>query len=148
MTRINGAIPVDLLTDEHLLAEHREIKRLPENYLASKRSGSINKIPSSFRLGTGHVLFFLNKPNFTYSRYIKIHKECLKRGFNVDNYSGNWFRAYYPFRHGAKEYEPSDFDYDTLVDRISTRILDSTKKCFHYYGEAITKNEAINLLKN
>ena len=29
MTRINSGIPVKSLTDEHLLAEHREIKRLP-----------------------------------------------------------------------------------------------------------------------
>ncbi len=31
MTRINVSINVKALTDEHLLAEHREIKRLP-NY--------------------------------------------------------------------------------------------------------------------
>ena len=29
MTRINSAISVRRLTDEHLLAEHREIKRVP-----------------------------------------------------------------------------------------------------------------------
>ena len=29
MTRINVSINVKALTDEHLLAEHREIKRLP-----------------------------------------------------------------------------------------------------------------------
>ena len=31
MTRINSAIKARLLTDEHLLAEHREIKRLMIN---------------------------------------------------------------------------------------------------------------------
>lgn len=56
MTRINSAIPVKNLTDEHLLAEHREIKRLP--YFLSKaiQSGSINNIPEKFTLGKGHVL--------------------------------------------------------------------------------------------
>lgn len=36
MTRINSAIPVKKLTDEHLLAERREIKRLQSCYLKAK----------------------------------------------------------------------------------------------------------------
>ena len=47
MTRINSAIPVKCLTDEHLLAEHREIKRLPYCLRKAIVSGSIDKIPES-----------------------------------------------------------------------------------------------------
>jgi hypothetical protein len=36
MTRINSAIDPSRLTDEHLLAEHREIKRIVQNYLKRK----------------------------------------------------------------------------------------------------------------
>lgn len=39
MTRINSAINVKYLTDEHLLAEHREIKRMPYCLNIAIRSG-------------------------------------------------------------------------------------------------------------
>ena len=80
----NG-IASKILTDEHLLAEHREIKRLPAQYLLSVASGSINKIPDKFCLGKGHVLFFINKPLYTLNRYKEIREECLSRGFNVSD---------------------------------------------------------------
>ena len=63
MTRINSAIPVKCLTDEHLLAEHREIKRLPYNLQKSIKSGSIKRIPNKFTL----------------------------RRLNITDYLGNWF---------------------------------------------------------
>lgn len=56
MTRINSAINVELLTDEHLLAEHREIKRLPGLYKQRMISGKrFNDIPIDFTLGKGHI---------------------------------------------------------------------------------------------
>lgn len=76
MTRINSAIPVKRLTDEHLLAEHREIKRLPSCYLKAKTSGALQRIPKKFCLGTGHVTFFLDKFAFSMTRYMTIRKEC------------------------------------------------------------------------
>ena len=36
MTRINCGIPVEELTDKHLLAEAREIKRIPNNVSKGK----------------------------------------------------------------------------------------------------------------
>ena len=91
MTRINSAIPVKCLTDEHLLAEHREIKLLPYNLQKSIKSGSIKRIPNKFTLGTGHVLFFLDKMLFTMNRYILIRYECKLRRLNITDYLGNWF---------------------------------------------------------
>lgn len=90
MTRINSAIPVRRLTDEHLLAEHREIKRLPSCYLKAKTSGALQRIPKKFCLGTGHVTFFLDKFAFSMTRYMTIRKECEERGFNVPDYSPLW----------------------------------------------------------
>ena len=58
MTRINSAIPVKCLTDEMLLAEHKEIKRLPSVLSKAIHCNSINKIPNKFCLGNGHVKFF------------------------------------------------------------------------------------------
>lgn len=146
MTRINSAIPVKNLTDEHLLAEHREIKRLPwclENAIAS---GSINHIPEKFTLGKGHVLFFLDKLCFCFKRYLDLYYECHIRGFNVRNYRLNFFtddnHEYY-----RGDYTPTSEEHDLLIERITERIMNSPKKCFHYYGKAISKEEAVKLLK-
>ena len=140
MTRINSAIPVRHLTDEHLLAEHREIKRLPYNLKQAIRSGSINKVPKKFVLGTGHVTFFLNKMKFVYNRYCDIYDELKRRGFNVESYHSNWDNipsCYY------KDYEPTKEEYHLLIQRISERINSSTKKSWHYCHKKITKEAAI-----
>lgn len=142
MTRINSSINVKNLTDEHLLAEHREIKRLPSVY--KKRidtNRSFNDVPSEFTLGTGHVLFFVNKGTFTLSRYIEIRNECIKRGFKVEDYRKNWL-VYHIFN----DYTPTDKEYNLLVERISDRLFNSKKEYWHYYGKKITKQESIKLL--
>jgi len=145
MTRINSAIRVKLLTDEHLLAEHREIKRLPSVYLKRITShAGLSNLPERFTLGTGHVLFFINKPEFTHHRYSEIRGECLNRGFNVENYSDNW-KVYENLK--PNKYTPDKIEYDSLVERISERLLQSKKPYWHYYGKKITKEDAVSLLK-
>lgn len=143
MTRINSAIPVKSLTDEHLLAEHREIKRLPFYLHKALKSGSINHLPTKFVLGKGHVLFFVNKMGFLFQRYKDIRQECLRRGFDVADYSVNF--------EGVKGFDklhiPTAEEYDILVKRIAERINESTKKQWHYYKKPISKEEAISLLR-
>ena len=89
MTRINVGVLPSELTDKHLLAEHREIKRIP-NMVASGKA-KIENIPEKFTLGTGHVKFFYDKLRYLYKRYKKLHEECKKRGFNVTDYSQSFF---------------------------------------------------------
>lgn len=144
MTRINFGIPVKALTDEHLLAEHREIKRLPEVYIKALDSGSIDRLPSKFCLGKGHVLFFVDRPNYTLDRYFKIYHECLRRGFDVQRYAENW--DCYPEWSFGKLTRVTSESKAIVVERISDRILSSSKKFFHYYGEKISKQKAIKLL--
>jgi len=144
MTRINSAINVQYLTDEHLCAEHREIIRICNNY--KLRINKLSNLPKQFTLGKGHVLFFVDKPLFTLNRYKQIHNECLNRGFNVKDYSDNW--NIFDNELFNNIYIPSDYDKDILIERISTRLLNSKKKYWHYYNKQISKLEAINLLKN
>ena len=144
MTRINSAIPVENLSDEHLLAEHREIKRLPWCLENAIESGSIKNIPEKFTLGKGHVLFFLNKMSFVFQRYIYVHSECKKRGFRVDDYTNNFLGR--PTHECYNDYTPTSEERDLLIERITERIMNSPKKCFHYYGKAISKEEAVELL--
>ena len=80
MTRINLVNPVEL-NDSHLLAEHRELTRIPNNIIKGKYS--LSGVPSEYVLGAGHVKFFYNRMGFLKRRYDALHTECLERGFNV-----------------------------------------------------------------
>ena len=144
MTRINSNIPVKKLSDEHLLAEHREIKRLPSCLRKAIQCKSINKIPNQFTLGTGHVKFFLNKQKFIYNRYKEIYQELLNRGFNIEDYSNNW-KEFINTKY-FNDYIPTIEEYNLLKQRIIERIKSSSKKSWHYYKKQITINEAIKLL--
>ena len=83
MTRINLVSP-ESLTDQHLMAEYRE---LPRVFGAVRKRLSENKpfddIPSTFRLGSGHVKFFYDKIQFLYLRQVDIINECLKRNIKI-----------------------------------------------------------------
>ena len=60
MTRIN-VIPVDQLTDQHLVAEYREMLMVPASLkrsLGSKNGMDTKRIPKQYTLNTGHVYFF------------------------------------------------------------------------------------------
>ena len=85
MTRINAFIKPAELSDKHLIAEHREIKRIPNTIKSGK--AKIEGIPDKFTLGKGHVKFFYNKLEWLHYRYQQIYAECLKRGFNITNYN-------------------------------------------------------------
>lgn len=142
MTRINSAIYPVFLTDEHLLAEHREIKRIPT--LFAKGTYHPSKIPPKFTLGKGHVLYFLDKPAFTFDRYKLIREECLRRGFNIEDYSSNW-DSYADFK--GNEHIHTFEEKELLKERIIIRILESPKKYWHYQGQKISKAEAVRLLR-
>lgn len=90
MTRINAFIPVEELSSKHLIAEHREIKRIPNHVAKHFSKMSLTKIPKQFTLNTGHVTFFFDKGKFTYERYEKLYEECRRRKFNVTYFGHAW----------------------------------------------------------
>ncbi|MCK9475500.1 MAG: pyrimidine dimer DNA glycosylase/endonuclease V [Candidatus Muirbacterium halophilum] len=146
MTRINIGANVKTLTDEHLLTEHREIKRLPSVYKDRiNKIGNIGTIPKNFILGKGHVLFFIDKPDLTKSRYIEIYNECINRGFNVQNYIDNW--DCYENKK-TSDYTINESDKKIIQERITERLTKSNKKEWHYYRKVISKEKAINILYN
>lgn len=117
MTRINIGIKPSELCDKHLLAEHREIKRIP-NIIKSGRF-SLDNIPKHFTLGTGHVRFFYNKLLFLKNRYISIHKECIRRGFNVSDYSSSFDGLTKELMHN---YALRKGDRKIIVQRINQKL--------------------------
>lgn len=82
MTRIN-LVPPQELCDQHLLAEHRELTRIPNAVARGKFH--LRGQPADYKLGAGHVRFFFDKLHFLHRRYAALHAECLARGFNVQN---------------------------------------------------------------
>lgn len=88
MTRINAGIAPSKLSREHLLAELREIKRIPNQI--SRGKYSMKGQPSEFTLGTGHVKFFYDKCGYLLKRYRALHAEGLERGYNIQDFSGAW----------------------------------------------------------
>jgi deoxyribonuclease (pyrimidine dimer) len=144
MTRINSAIDPKNLTDQHLIAELRELPRIFTAVNKRIEKGkSFNDIPEQFTLGTGHTLFFYNKLNFLHQRH------CLLRYEYQMRFGKDWkFRPdvnviQCPFNNF---HLPTQEEKQLLIDRISTRITESNQ-IPRYYGEKITKEKAIEILK-
>ena len=117
MTRINVGIHPSELTDKHLLAEHREIKRIP-NCIA-KGKYNMDGIPTRFKLGKGHVKFFYNKLYYLFVRYMKLYNECKNRGFNVQCYAEAWKNL--P-KELMNNYQPTYMDRLIIQERINEKL--------------------------
>ena len=116
MTRINASIKPVELPSKLLLAELREIKRIP-NVINSGRY-SIDGIPKEFTLNKGHVKFFYNKNGYTLSRYKELRLEALKRGFNVQDFSSAWEGLPVELMNDWQETEKAR---ELLIERIKER---------------------------
>lgn len=86
--------------------------------VASGRA-NLNNIPDKFCLGKGHVSWFYNKLGYLLNRYKKLYQECLRRGYNVQNYETAW--------DGVPEelmgdYEPTEEDKKLIVERIISKL--------------------------
>jgi deoxyribonuclease (pyrimidine dimer) len=79
MTRIN-CVPVQELCDQHLLAEYRELPRVPYGVLAGRLQPSYPDAPAIYTLGPGHIKFFVNKCAWLMLRHDDIRVEMLHRG--------------------------------------------------------------------
>lgn len=117
MTRINCGIPTKELGYKHLMAEHREIKRIP-NCVAKGRFNMKGQ-PSIFTLGDGHIKFFYDKLGYLKRRYEELYAECITRGFNVQYYGDAWDNVPIEF---MGDYEPTNRDRAIVRERISERL--------------------------
>ena len=116
MTRINVGIAPEELPDKLLIAEHREIKRIP-NVVKSGRFSLANQ-PKSFTLGVGHVKFFYNRLLYLRERYEGLYRECLKRGFNVQDYTSAWNDVPQEY---LGDYVPTHRDRLLILERIASK---------------------------
>jgi deoxyribonuclease (pyrimidine dimer) len=139
MTRINVGIAPTNLPDELLLAELREIKRLP--YF--KRTLKDQTPPQEFTLGKGHIKFFMTRLRYAKERYRRLKEEAERRGFMVTDFSQNFDGL----GENEEEWWPEVKDKEKIIERIIQRVRESKKKCWHYYGKRITKEEVMRRLE-
>lgn len=120
MTRIN-LVPPQQLCDQHLLAEHRELTRIPNNIVRGKFH--LKDQPEEYKLGEGHVRFFFDKLAFLKKRYDDLHAECLRRGFKVQYI---WPQALSEnvaqYAHLWKDYAPTPQALALNRERITQRM--------------------------
>ena len=86
MTRINLVNPSEL-TDQHLIAEYREIFMVGGSLnrtLNSKVGYREDRVPKQYTLNTGHVYLFYNKGKYLHRRYKQLITEMKRRGFTPD----------------------------------------------------------------
>lgn len=107
MTRINLIHP-EQLSDQHLLAEYRELPRIfTLAHEAALRSESPNdpRNPRKYVLGPGHVRFFYPRLGFLRRRFQALVDEMLNRGWSpqfqdvppcYDLMSHHWCQDYAP----------------------------------------------------
>lgn len=117
MTRINVGLLPSELTDKHLIAEHREIKRIPN--CIKKGRYKLDGIPEEFKLGTGHVKFFYNKLKYLHNRYDSLYMECIKRGFKVTDYNEAFEELPIELYN---DYQSTDVDRKLVLDRIAEKL--------------------------
>jgi len=132
MTRINIGIPPKTLTDKHLMAEHREMKRIPN--VVGKGKYNLKNVPAQFTLGKGHVSFFYDKLGYLKERYIDVYTECKARGFNVQSYLSSWDNVPAHLMNG---YVPTQRDIDIVAERIKERLANPLAKQKKESGQTI-----------
>lgn len=144
MTRINTIKP-SLLLDSHLIAEFRELPRIPNTILSGKAKIDLKKIPTKFCLGTGHVIFFYNKLKFLEKRHYEICKEMDKRGIKRDtairvdlSYLPDVYRVAL-----CNDYQPTIEDQLLSIDRICER-FELRKKAYRFHGAKVDDDHTFN----
>lgn len=123
MTRINTIDPADLL-DQHLMAEYRELPRI-FGVADPRRSG----LPSSYRMGAGHVLFFFDKTSWLAQRHAAIVRELVVRGYNLSHRD-----PLVPV--GGVAWEPTPADHAENLGRLQER-LDGRPGYYRLRGEVV-----------
>lgn len=123
MTRINAGIEPRELCDQHLLAEHREIVRIPNVILSGKYNIPRDNQRATFTLGTGHVTFFYTRIGYLEKRYNRIYLECLWRDFDVSAYHKSFVEVCRDYPKLANDWGSTSAARDLIKTRILERLI-------------------------
>ena len=123
MTRIN-IIDVSELTDQHLIAEYREIFMVAGSLhrtLDSKNGYQESRVPSKYTLNSGHVYFFYNKGKYLHRRYDELIREKRLRGFMPSSDRPFPFQIFMD-NNLYNDWTPNVEDYKVIRERIEEKI--------------------------
>lgn len=141
--RCNVGIDPFFLTDQHLVAEYREITMVYGNLKLNKFQIK-NTIPSSFTLNEGHMNFFKDKLLYLVKRHKALIEEMRARGFQTNLSHPNI--DYVP-RTLKNDWTPSEDDSKIIKQRIIEKI--KMKPTFYkWYGSPIFEKEYIKLFED
>lgn len=138
MTRIN-TYPVQFLSNSHLIAEYRELPRIPNRVASGK---PYPNIPETYRMGKGHESFFGDKVDWLHSRHLQILAELQRRTVMYPNRFGGEYaididdtcleiNCIYPDLY--QWWEPTKAAHLTNIERVIERMLGAGK--MDYYGD-------------
>lgn len=124
MTRINLVSP-KYLTNRHLVAEYKEIRRISSSLKRSLNSKSRNdiKIPDQFTLGTGHVTFFYDKGAYIFKRFLRIQSEMTTRGFRLNADKMHFDTTIFHDYNFFNDWTPTEKDLKIVCKRIKEKLL-------------------------
>lgn len=130
MTRVN-VIPVSELSDQHLIAEYRELPR------TLKQEMDLTNVSSTYILGKGHAKWARRHWKFTLNRLFDLHKEMLYRGFKP-SYEPSMITIH--MNTLIDHYNDSDADYivtESDIELNRQRILEryNTNKGFYKWSK-------------
>jgi deoxyribonuclease (pyrimidine dimer) len=113
------------------------------SYVKKYPSLDLFKIPSEYKLGKGHMIFFKNKLKYLEKRFKTIKIEMKKRGFSaeikVDLVGFN--------KELIKDWKPTQKDKEIIKKRIVEKI-NLKPNYYRYYGVKKSKKFFIELIKN
>ena len=149
MTRIN-TIDVKDLTDQHLMAEYRELPMVMAALRRSLKTQSINfilaKIPSTYTLNKGHVTFFYDKGTFLSRRYNKLITELYLRGYNINPYDRDVsFGVHQDQPVLNQNWAPSSQDHIINIARIVERV-GQRSGFYRVRGQLVNSDQYIDML--
>ena len=123
MTRINAGVPPSTLCDQHLIAEYRELPRIHPLALryVNKPVTLASRQPDEFKLGKGHMLFFVDKGRYLHGRWYTITREMRRRGFTVNLEWREWPQSLYG------DWVPSERETKIAQDRIDERLTEMSE---------------------
>lgn len=135
--RCNIIAPKDL-TDQHLIAERRELRIIPPllDKRAKTRSPVTGDIPERYCLGAGHQKFWLDKFMYLEKRYASLTEEMINRGFkpNLDLFIDVKLAKHYGLYN---DWIPEQEDYSIIKARLVDKI-EQKFSWYKYYSKPIT----------
>lgn len=135
MTRINCVDP-ELLTDQHLFIEFREITRVRNLARELKDYGN-------YVMGEGHVKFFYNKSVYLAKRLVDIQAEMDKR--KIWQYTPKEYGEHSPGLN--EDWQPNRIAKLTNAIRLDSKVREAEPGFYRYYGKPVDNNFYLQLFE-